>query len=632
MLLIFYLFFQIDSFQIINYQGNQIIYALDSERVFIYDSARIDYGNIVLEADTVIYNLKNNTLEAYPHPVLSQNKDTIYGTYLRYNIKNKKAMMQNGKSRIEKGFFYGEKVFWVEEQTFNVEHGRYTTCDESIPHYYFYSPKMKVFLNDMVIAEPIFLTVRGIPLVFAPFWFVPIARERKSGLLPFKVGRSSTEGKYIKQFAYYWVVNDHSDLTFMIDAMEKKGIKPQIEGVWAYKPHTAGNFSASYIKETDTKIKRYAVQGRSSSERFFFGTTMSANLDFASDKYYIPDYSVERELWLKKEATSNISISRQLPFGCHSIHAYRQQDFEADKIDERLPYYTITTTPYSLFGIISSNINGTAVRQRTTWQDTVSEYSALGVNSSPSLSRNLFGLFTITPGKTLDYELFNTDRIGNRWPGRFAWSFSTGISSNLYRVFAFEGLNLHSILHKITPSMTYHYTPDYDFSRFYQVAGIASYSYINNIDFGISNEFEAKIGEQKTKNRLFGLNLMSGYNLKTDSLNPVGLSFDTRYNFFPPPCTSFALRIGASLYPYTYEYTYNIDNSFQIKIRDLSLTIGQTYVRDGDYVVTGQLSFKPTPKWSVALATSYNVTKNEIASRSLSLARDLHCWEGIFNF
>ncbi len=635
---ILFLFLQIDStaradsLLMVTYQGLQIIYDLEQERVLIYDSARVEYGNIVLRADTVVYYLKTNTMDAYHTCALSQANDTVRGTFLHYNIKNKKALIKQGKSRIDKGFFSGNEVYWVDEKTFNIRRGRYTTCEDSTPHYYFYAPKMKVFLNDMVLAEPIFLCVRSIPLVFAPFWFVPIARERKSGLLPFKVGSSSTEGKYIKQFAYYWVTNEYSDVTFMIDVMEKKGIKPQAAAVWVYKPYTSGNLLASYIDETDTKRKRYAVSGRSSSEKFFLGSTMAANIDYASDESYLPDYAVEKELWLKKEASSSINISRALPFGSNSISAYRRQDFERDQIDERLPQYSITTIPFNLLGVVSSQVNGMAIRQRTVRGDTTQRRSAAGVNSTPSVSQNVLGLFTISPSVTLDYAMFDQDRYGQQWPGRFAYSFGTSVASNLYRVFSTDALGIHGVLHKVSPALAYRYTPDFDFSRFPSVAGIGSYGYQNAVAFGVGSEFEAKVGKDEIKRRLLGMNVGAGYDFKSDSLGSVALGFDTYYNVFPAPCTSFTLRAGASINPYDHEYTYNIDNSFQLKIKDQALTIGQTYVRHGDYQISGQLSLKPTRKWALAFAATYNVTRGEIVSRSLSLNRDLHCWEAVFSF
>lgn len=630
--LLFFLLLQTDSTQIIQYHGKKVIYNLQDEQVIIQDSAQVKYGDITLQADTVIYYLKSNSLDAYPRCALNQGNDTVVGTFLHYNVKNKKALMKNGKSRIDKGFFYGQEVYWVKEKTFNVNQGRYTTCDESIPHYYFYAPRMKVLLNDMVIAEPIFLCVRGIPLIAAPFWFVPIARQRKSGLLPFKVGSSESEGKFLKQFAYYWVINDYSDLTFMIDIMEKKGLKPQVEGVWVYKPYTAGNILASYIDETDTQHRRYAVSGRTASDKFFLGTNMSANLDFASDASYIPDYSVEKELWLKKEATSNITISRPLPFGTNSIYGYRKQDFEKDRIDEYLPRYSITTTAFSLFGLLSTQANGLVVRERSVRADTITEHSALGINSSPSVTRNILGLFSVSPSINLDWAMFDRDRFHREYPSRFAYSLGAVASSNLYRVFSFDGLGLHGILHKLSPSLSYNYTPDFDFRRFYPVSGIANYSYQNNAGFGLSNEFEGKVGKDRIKKRLFGINAASGFNFKSDSFSVVSLNFDTYYNFFPPPCTSFTLRLTTTVNPYNYDYSYTVDNSFQLKIKEQSLTIGQNYSRNGRYQVSGQLNIKPTRKWTVTAAMIYNVTDHEIVSRSFGLSRDLHCWEGVFTF
>ncbi|MEO0129169.1 MAG: putative LPS assembly protein LptD, partial [candidate division WOR-3 bacterium] len=263
--MIFILFIQInndtltaESLNVVHYSAKMIIYNLDSAIVILNDSAYISYRDIQLFSDSAYYYIDRKTLEAFGLCHLRQVNDSIKGTHLKYNLDTKKAMMDMGKTQIQKGFIEGKKIYWVEEKVVNAYNGKYTTCSDSLPHYYFYAPRMKVFLGDMVIARPIYLYIYDMPVIAAPFWFVPISSKRKSGLLPFKAGNSRAYGKFIRGFAYYYVISDYADMTLQIDAMEKKGMMPHLEGVWDYSPYSAGNFHINYIKEIDTRLTRYS--------------------------------------------------------------------------------------------------------------------------------------------------------------------------------------------------------------------------------------------------------------------------------------------------------------------------------------------------------------------------------------
>ena len=239
--MIFFLFLQLvpdtsgrDSSDIVNYQGLQIIYDLEHSRITLNDSAVITYRDLILHSDSAYYYVDPKILEAFGRCRLRETNDSIEGKYLKYNLTTKKAFMSRGRTQIEKGYIEGDRVYWVDKNTVDTYAGKYTTCDHVPPHYYFYSPTMKLFIGDMVITRPIVLYIEGLPVMAAPFWFVPVSSRRKSGLLPFRAGNSSAFGKYIRGFAYYHVLGDYADLTLQVDAMEKKGFMPQLEGVWNY--------------------------------------------------------------------------------------------------------------------------------------------------------------------------------------------------------------------------------------------------------------------------------------------------------------------------------------------------------------------------------------------------------------
>ena len=148
-----------DTANIVRYQAKHITYDLEKSVILLKDSSIITYKDITLISDSAYYYIETNYLEAFGLCDLRQLEDSIIGNHLTYNLNNRKALMKQGKTQIEHGFIKGKEIYLIDAKTVNSYGGRYTTCSDSPPHYYFYSPKMKVFLGDMIIAQPLYLYV-----------------------------------------------------------------------------------------------------------------------------------------------------------------------------------------------------------------------------------------------------------------------------------------------------------------------------------------------------------------------------------------------------------------------------------------------------------------------------------------
>jgi lipopolysaccharide assembly outer membrane protein LptD (OstA) len=648
MILLFYLIFAqdqgtdiqqdtslVDTFDIVEYQAKKIIYDIERSMIILIDSSTFIYKDIRLTSDSAYYYIDSNILEAFGTCDLRQLDDSIRGDYLRYNIKNKKAMMSHGITQIDKGFLDGKEIYWIDENTVNAYNGKYTTCSDTPPHYYFYSPKMKVYLGDMVIARPIVLYIHDIPVMAAPFWFVPISSQRKSGLLPFKIGNSRDFGKYIQGFAYYIVVSDYADVTLQLDAMEKKGVMPRFEGVWDFSPFTKGSIYGSYIRETDSKRERFTIQARNNSPYFLFGSSFNCDIKYLSDNTYQQAYADTTPLWLEQEIVSQATLSRSISGYKNSFSYERKEKFvdtTTTSVTEKLPFYTISGPSNLLFSFISYSLSGHINRYRTSDSLGANEVTGANVQTAPSMQQNILNLFTISPKINLDLATFDKDTAGNPMPVRFGYSFETTASTNLYRVFNIQVFGIKSLLHKALPKVTYSYTPDFAFSRFPTVSGITSFNKKNSIGFGLDQIFEAKIGIKEEKKILAKLDMNSSYNLLTDSLSLINARLELPYNPFPKPITSFATQIRGSLNPYDKGYTYTITNIAGLETDFFSLNLNQNYTKEGQYQVWFNGKVEPTHNWSMTYSARYDWNEKKLVDYSFGLNRNMHCWEAVFNF
>lgn len=624
-----------DSADVVRYTATSIIYDLEKSIIVLKDSSSIVYKDITLLSDSAYYHIDNNQLEAFGECYLKQADDSIKGDYLRYNIENKKALMTNGKTQIEKGFLEGRDIYWIDEHTINAYAGKYTTCSDTPPHYYFYSPKMKVYLGDMVIARPIFLYIHGFPVAAAPFWFVPISSKRKSGLLPFRAGNSRTFGKYVRGFAYYLVISDYADITLQIDAMEKKGIMPHIEGVWNFAPYSKGSIYGSYIRDNETKRERYSLEARNSSDYFLFGSSFNFDINYLSDNTYQQDYAETTLLQLQKEITSQANISRNIAGFKNSLSYERVEKFidtVATSISEKFPFYTLSVPSSMLLSSINYSLSGHVNRIRLAHEQESREVTGANVHTTPSMQRSVLNLLTISPRADLDLAIFDQDTAGIKLPTRLGYSFGVTASTNFYRVFNVGFLGIHGILHKVLPKLSYSYTPDFAFGRFPTVDGIPTFSHTNRIGFGIDQVFEAKIGKEQKKKIIAQVALNSGYSFISDSISEVSFSLEFPFNPFPKPLVGFASKLDGFIDPYTQEYTYTIANNTSLESEFFSLDVNQSYTKNGVYQIWLSGNIKPTRNWSVSYSGRYDWQEKKLVDYGFRLHRDMHCWEAILNF
>ena len=204
---------------IVYYGGKRVIFFAKTEEVVLLDSAWVRYRDMSVYSDSIHYDVKRHQLSAHADVLFTSGSENITGNLLIYDVDSRKGMMRTAYTKVENGFFRANEAWLVRERVMDARGGSFTTCDRDRPHYVFYGPRVKLLMDDVAITEPVLFKLFNTPVLAAPFWMVPVASKRRSGLMPFKIGNSSTEGLYSKNLAYYWVINDYSDMTFYADVM-----------------------------------------------------------------------------------------------------------------------------------------------------------------------------------------------------------------------------------------------------------------------------------------------------------------------------------------------------------------------------------------------------------------------------
>jgi hypothetical protein len=557
---------------IVYFSGKRLISFRATEEVLLLDSASVKYRDMTVHSDSIRYDVKHHQLSAYKDVLFTSGSENITGNLLIYDVDSRKGMMRTAYTSVENGFFRANEVWLVGERVMDARGGSYTTCDREHPHYDFYGPRVKLLMDDVAIAEPVVFKLFNTPILAAPFWMVPVASKRRSGLLPFKIGNSSTEGLYSKNIAYYWVINDYSDMTFYADVMTKRGIQGRVEGVYIVTPFAQGNINGSYIREWDTRRERYSVSATHRSERFFLGSQFDGKLDLMSDAKYVPDYSEDQLEWLKPDLFSYGQISRNLRrVGSVTMLAQQKTEFASHTRWADLPSVRLSMTQRPLFAGWNLSPSASFLHHTADTLDTTNTLvtartrdllgnAAVGI-SSPAYTIGPLGTATIserlafTEGRTyhnnslderprsilsgfsanMDQRFMGTlglneaiaitqsDNLRDTLPVAAAYTGSVTGRAILYRVFSVTAFGMRGLLHTATPTAALSYTPKMDTVNPAPLFGRPHFLNPEHalVNLGLANTFQAKVDTAGTKRDLGTISLATSYNLLDSAPSPL---------------------------------------------------------------------------------------------------------------
>ncbi|MEO0075472.1 MAG: putative LPS assembly protein LptD [candidate division WOR-3 bacterium] len=683
--------------KVVNYSSERIIYYPKEERVLLINSAQVQYREVIINADSILYFLNEKSLSAYKNVIFISGSDKVNGDELHYNLDTKRGYMINGKTTVENGFVNGREVWLVKEKVLHIRDGYYTTCEHEPPHYLFYSPRARVLLDNTAIAQGIVLKVFKVPIGAAPFWFFPISKYRKSGLLPFKFGQSNSDGRYAKGIAYYLVINDYADITFMLDVMEKKGFQPKIEGIYIVNPFASGQIFASYIRELQTKRQRYSINMKHRSE-FILGSNLNAYIDYQSDNSYLPDYAENPVQWLKKEIYSQVSLSRDITRMLRTnLVIEHKRDFENSMTDWKLPSLSVSlqrigltknwsfasginyqhnfksfdsssmrnrkrlynseflsgrinfSNPKTLLGVFNLPLNVSYRQVKDEYVDSIIQIrEQINVSSSFATTQNVWQTLNFSEAIGFEQSFFKRDSS----QAKYSFSFNSNLT--LFRLFTVNRLGLENVLHRLSPSLSFNLIPKTEPYGILVLPRFDKKSELADLSFTVSNLWQGKLQANDEKRDLAVISLNSSYNLTNRTFAPLSIFSDlymvrtenislvSNLNMVMRYFNDrrFTLKISDLSFNTSFNYTIikNDTNQGSEQFFTLGLNHNLVYARN-QVVLTLQsnmlnLVVSVIPKgWRFDFNSGINFKeKQKITNYSLTIYKDLHCWEAIFDF
>jgi hypothetical protein len=586
-------------------------------------------------------------------PVFKQGSEEYESETMRYNFETEKAFITKVVSKQGEGFILSDRTKKIGKETFITEKAKYTTCDADHPHFYMHLTKAKVISNKKIVTGPAYMVLEDFPIYFPilPFGYFPNSPTYSSGVLVPMYGEEQNRGFFLRDGGYYWAAGEYFDLAVRGEVYSKGSWGVQTHTNYRKRYKFGGGFDFRYNVnvygesglDTYTRTPQYAVTWNHSQDpKANPSRTFSASVNMSSsgyDKQNSYEGMAGGNNYLQTQKSSSISYSQKFentPFNM-SVNLRHSQNSVDTTISLSLPEMTFSmakvypfrkknrTGPVKFYEKFGFNYTGNLRNSISNvkeydllkknfpddWKNGLKHNIPLAfpgfnlakyINVSPSIGYDEKWYFKKYTYKYVEDQVFydefrrpsNIDK--DTIPGLsrvYDYSYSLSASTNIYGMFMPRNPNsrIKGIRHKLTPSGSFSYRPDFGNPRFgywqevqIDSSGNTGFFDVNEggvyggspgrgasgaISMSLNNNLEMKVLDSKDTTStnaaakfkkvkiIDNLSLSSSYNLIADSMNLAPISIRARTTV-----AGVSINMGTLIDPYMLNDRYQRINEY----------------------------------------------------------------------
>lgn len=579
----------------VDYSGHRLLFDFSGRTINVSRDAQLAYDTMTLQARDVILDTETRELYADGDARL-EDGEVIIGRQMGYDFGHRTGAVRQGVTTFDGYYYVGDQVNRYPDGSLKICSGKMTSCDLAEPHYHFWSHRMKIRLGDRVVAAPIVIKIGHVPIFALPFYFKSLKEGRRSGIMfpNFNFGWSSREGRYIRDFGYYWATNDYTDFTFEIDYNERRELAWRVRNQYVKRYAFSGSLEYNDLRglRADEDLREWQLRWAHDQPKLFDDYRFRSDVEMASRELSRNNLNQDRGRdVISGQLKSNIYLSRNFGFGGASLNASRTEYTNArdDNPETDKAIYTMTLPSLSLsvkqltlgrqlrsgqqgsfFGNVGRNTYFTQgysmSQQRNETESTQTKRYTANGNWGLTVRPPRISIFNLNFGASSSWNWTRTDLAGLRYAAadstwsdigdvtelsRPSLSFNSGLSTTLYGIFPVRVGPLQAIRHTLRVSGGASYRPQLGSK---QTRG-SSYS------LSASNRFDVKYlsnSGQDTAQTVRKLDGLIDWSLNT-SYNPDAQrewsDISSGLTFKPGQSRNLAFKLNNVIDPYLWKIT-----------------------------------------------------------------------------
>ena len=338
------------GYQATRYRADSATVFIEDERVLLQGQALTERQGAMLEADTIRYRADSCMLDADGNPHLFDRGQVLVGEGIRYDTCRRRGIVNDALTNFTEGstvwFLRGNVAQDSSSSRIYAGSSEITSCDLPTPHYHFDARSVKWVSKNVLVARPVVLYVRDVPVLWLPFIFQDVRPGRRSGILIPQFGFNDlvrptrSYNRQVTNVGYYWAPNDYMDLTGRLDWFANRYVQYGISGEYRWLNR--------FMSGTVGVNQQRQVGGGSGTtlrwdhrQQFSLSSTLNFNINYASNSAVIRGNAID-PLQNTQQITSSLNYSKRLSWATLTIGGNRRQSLTDGVVQQLLPALTLS--------------------------------------------------------------------------------------------------------------------------------------------------------------------------------------------------------------------------------------------------------------------------------------------------
>ncbi len=315
-------------------------------------NVEVGFGNRTISADRIRYDATTGEADFTGRVHYKEGGDAFAFDRMVINIRTETGVLYNGNIHLSTNNYQlaSERFEKTGPRTFAIRKGSLTTCPcDPEPDWKLMVGRSRITIDGYAVAKDVTFKIRGVPVLWLPWAAFPVKLTRQSGLLLPSFLHSGTRG-YVLSLPYYWAINRWSDATLTLDAMSRRGYRPEVEYRYVLNDVSDGAARASVYPDRETRNIRYRLYGENVLQ-YAQDWTANAKWDLVSDDKYYQDLVDPDILRTARAVASRGFVADRTTHGSQALAVDWVQDHQGtpeDNVVQRLPEYSASLLPRTL--------------------------------------------------------------------------------------------------------------------------------------------------------------------------------------------------------------------------------------------------------------------------------------------
>jgi Tat protein translocase TatC len=344
------------GYQTTRYRADSATVLVQEERVLLKGKALTERRGTSLEAESITYRRSSCLLDASGDPKLFDRGQVLVGEGIRYDTCIRRGVISDALTNFTEGstvwFLRGNVSQDSSSSRIYAASSEITSCDLPVPHYHFAGREVKWVSRSVLVARPVVLYVRDVPILWLPFIFQDMRPGRHSGILIPQFGFNDlvrpnrSYNRQITNIGYYWAPNDYIDLTARLDWYSNRYLQYGLGGQYSWINRFMDG-SVAFSKQQQTGGASSTTLRWDHRQTFDLSTSLNLDLNYASNTSVIQRNAID-PLLNTQQITSSLNFSKRYGWGTLTIGGNRRQSLSDGSVQQLLPALTISPASIAL--------------------------------------------------------------------------------------------------------------------------------------------------------------------------------------------------------------------------------------------------------------------------------------------